>query len=36
MPYIENLYNVTVGYIKRKYTKCTNSRYLCILVEIPL
>jgi hypothetical protein len=28
MPYIENLYNVTVGYTKRKCTKCANSRYL--------
>jgi hypothetical protein len=35
-PCIENPYNVTVGYTKRKYTKYANSRYLYVLVEIPL
>jgi hypothetical protein len=36
MPYVENLYNVTIGYTKRKYTKYTNSYYPYILVELPL
>jgi hypothetical protein len=35
-PCAENLCNVTVGYTKRKCTKCANSRHPCILVELPL
>jgi hypothetical protein len=35
-PCAENPCNVTVGYTKRKCTKCANSRHLCVLVEIPL